>query len=91
MGFEKKREKKKVTVIKLKKESNTSSKTAVETYTSLCVEQNSSGEILSINTLEIDVPNGSQQNLNELTFNLVSGETSGYSGAVVKRNVYDRL
>ena len=74
------------TVFKIKKE-NIAAKTSENTYTCLYVTQNSSGNIVNVNTLELTVPNTGTVNLNSLALNLVNNNLQTYTGTLTKRNL----
>jgi hypothetical protein len=75
------------TVFKIENINNTQSRISEAYYTALYVVQNSIGGIRSIGTVEIVVPNGNQQNPNQLTLNLINNEIENYSGQLIKRNI----
>ena len=77
----------KQTAFRIKKENTTASRVSTNTYTALYVTQNSSGNVVHVNTLEIDIPNNNNGNLNSLALNLVNNDLQGYTGALVKRNL----
>lgn len=74
------------TTFKIKKE-NTTARVSEDTYTCLYVNQNNSGNVLFVSTLEITIPNGSSGNLNSLALNLVNNNMQAYTGTLTKRNL----
>lgn len=58
-----------------------------DTYTCLYVIQNYLGNIVSVSTLEIDVPANAAGSLNSLALSLVNNNMLNYTGALTKRNL----